>query len=159
MPEMPRLWLLDVLIDGRRLEMPPFSETTATRSKPMTTLRYAARRQLEEFLTALFQPDELIEIRFIESWAFRGRKKSRVARSAQWLRRDELISQHDEIADFARKKWANIYFGVCPRSTKEIPTTRPSRPYVAFGATLTMSPSTKPMLALTRRTSLCRPSS
>jgi hypothetical protein len=118
MPEMPRLWLLDVLIDGRRLEMPPFSETTATRSKPMTTLRYAARRQLEEFLTALFQPDELIEIRFIESWAFRGRKKSRVARSAQWLRRDELISQHDEIADFARKKRANIYFGVCPRSHK-----------------------------------------
>jgi len=81
----------------------------------MTTRRYAARRQLEEFLSALFLPDELIEIRFIESWISRGRKKSRVARTAQWLRPHELISCYDEITDFARREFANIYFGVCPR--------------------------------------------
>jgi hypothetical protein len=84
----------------------------------MRRQRYTARRQLEEFLSALFLPDELVEIRFIESWVSRGRKKSRVARSAQWLRRDELISQYDEIADFAWRERANIYFGVCPRSQK-----------------------------------------
>ena len=72
----------------------------------MTTLRYAARRQLEEFLSTLFLPDELIEIRFIESWVFRGRKKSRVARSAQWLRPHELISYYDEITDAARREFA-----------------------------------------------------
>jgi hypothetical protein len=84
----------------------------------MTTSRQAARRQLEQLLSTLFLPNELIEIRFIESWVSRGRKKCRVARSAQWLRRHEFLSQYGEITDFARTELANIYFGVCPRCHK-----------------------------------------
>lgn len=81
----------------------------------MTIQEEAARRQLEQFLSTLFLPDELIEIRFIESWFARGRKKSRVARSAQWLRRHDFVAQLADINDFARTERANIYFGVCPR--------------------------------------------
>jgi hypothetical protein len=112
---MPRLWLFDVLIDGRRNWRPPIFESIPIRSKTMRTQGYTARRQLEEFLSALFLPDELIEIRFIESWVFRGRKRSRVARSAQWLRPHELISCYDDITEVARREFANVYFGVCPR--------------------------------------------
>lgn len=74
-----------------------------------------ARRQLERFLTALFLPDELVELRFIESWMSRGRKKSRVVRSAEWLRPQDFLSQHTELTSFAKKSRANIYCGVCPR--------------------------------------------
>jgi hypothetical protein len=84
----------------------------------MTTLQQPARQQLEQFLSILFLPDELIELRFIESWFSGGRKKSRVARSSEWLRRKEFLSQLGDINDFARAERANIYFGVCPRRRK-----------------------------------------
>ena len=74
-----------------------------------------AQRQLEQFLEALFLPDELIELRFIESWTSRGKKNSRVVRPAQWLRRDEFLSKQAALNKFAKRKRANIYFGVCPR--------------------------------------------
>ena len=81
----------------------------------MTTLRRDARRQLEQFLSTLFLSDELIELRFIESWVSRGKKRSRVVRPARWLRRHEFVSQHGEMTDLAQRERANIYFGVCPR--------------------------------------------
>ena len=84
----------------------------------MKALRQGARRQLEQFLSALFLPDELIELRFIESWVSRGKKHSRVARAAEWLRREEFVSQYREITNFARRERANVYFGVCPRPKK-----------------------------------------
>ena len=84
----------------------------------MTRLRQESRRQLEQFLRALFLPDELIELRFIESWVSRGKKCSRVVRAAQWLRAEQFVSQHREIDDFARRERANVYFGVCPRPTE-----------------------------------------
>lgn len=82
----------------------------------MTTPNKSARRQLERFLSALFLRDEFIELRFIESWATRGRKKSRVVRPAEWLRPREFLSRHAELTSFARQSWANIYCGVCPRA-------------------------------------------
>jgi hypothetical protein len=81
----------------------------------MKTLRQDARRQLEQFLSTLFLPDELIEVRFIESWVSGGKKRSRVVRSGEWLRRSEFVSQYREINTFARRERANVYFGVCPR--------------------------------------------
>ena len=41
----------------------------------MTISHREARRQLEQFLTALFRTDELIELRFIESWVSGGQKE------------------------------------------------------------------------------------
>ena len=74
-----------------------------------------ARRQLEQFLSTLFLPGELIEIRLIESWVSRGKKKSRVVRTAQWLQRDAIVSQYRKMTGFVRRERANVYFGVCPR--------------------------------------------
>jgi hypothetical protein len=82
----------------------------------MTTPNKGARRQLERFLSALFLPDEFIELRFIESWASRGRKKSCVVRSAEWLRPHDFLAQHAELTSFAKQSRANIYCGVCPRA-------------------------------------------
>jgi len=84
----------------------------------MKALRQEARRQLGQFLSALFRPDELIELRFIESWVSGGKKRSRVARAAQWLRREEFLAQHRDITSLARQERANVYFGVCPRPKK-----------------------------------------
>ena len=84
----------------------------------MKWLQQDARRQLEQFLSTLFLSDELIELRFIESWVSRGKKHSRVARAAEWLRREEFVSQYREFADFALRERANVYFGVCPRPGK-----------------------------------------
>ena len=81
----------------------------------MMTQQHDARQQLEQFLSALFLPDELIEIRFIESWVSRDKRKSRVVCPARWLRRHEFVSQHGEITELAQHERANVYFGVCPR--------------------------------------------
>ena len=81
----------------------------------MITQHHDARQQLEQFLSMLFLPDELIEIRFIESWVSRGKKRSRVVRPARWLRRHDFVSHHGEMTDLAQHERANIYFGVCPR--------------------------------------------
>lgn len=84
----------------------------------MKAARHENRRQLERFLTTLFLPDELIELRFIESWVSGGKKRSRVARPADWLRRREFVSRHCEISEFAWRERVNVYFGVCPRPNK-----------------------------------------
>ena len=84
----------------------------------MKAVRQESRRQLEQFLTELFLPDELVELRFIESWVSGGKKRSRVVRSAEWLRRDEIVAQQLELAEFARRERANVYFGVCPRTRR-----------------------------------------
>ena len=84
----------------------------------MKALRQEDRRQLEQFLSTLFLPDDLIELRFIESWVSRGEKRSRVVRAAEWFRREELVLHHRAIADLARRERANVYFGVCPRQNK-----------------------------------------
>jgi len=84
----------------------------------MTKLRQTARQQLEQLLSALFLPGELIELRFIESWLSQGKKQSRVVRSAQWLRCRDVVAMHGDLTAFAKRTWANLYFGVCPRSNE-----------------------------------------
>lgn len=81
----------------------------------MRNLRQTTRRQLEQFLSALFLPEELIEVRFIESWQSLGKKLSRVVQPAEWVRRTELASMHRDLIATAQRTRANIYFGVCPR--------------------------------------------
>ncbi|NLY02849.1 MAG: hypothetical protein GXY83_42895 [Rhodopirellula sp.] len=80
-------------------------------TKPLT-----ARGQLEQFLSALFLREELIELRFIESWLSQSKKRSRLVRSAEWLRPDDFIAAHSDLTLFARRERANMYFGVCPRA-------------------------------------------
>ena len=82
----------------------------------MTESAQSARWQLKQFLSAMFRPEHLIELRFIESWLSQGKKQSRVVQAAQWLHRDEVIARHDEFSGLAERTRANLYFGVCPRS-------------------------------------------
>ena len=81
----------------------------------MTSLHREGRRQLEQFLAALFLPDEAIELRFIESWVSEAKKRSCVVQPARWLLPLDFASSHDELTAFAKRTRANIYFGVCPR--------------------------------------------
>ena len=115
---MPCVWFFDVLTVDRaaRRVVRSFPEPYSYRRLLMTTSQREARRQLEQFLTALFRPNELIEFRFIESWVSRGKKKSRVVRAAEWLHPHDFLSQHTRLTVFARQSRANIYFGVCPRA-------------------------------------------
>jgi hypothetical protein len=72
------------------------------------------------FVNALFEPDDLIVVRPVESWVQDGKKKSRVVGDKV------LYVTAKDFAAFApsARKWldevgeterANIYFGVCPR--------------------------------------------
>ena len=82
----------------------------------MRNVRQTTRRQVEQFLSALFLPEELIELRFIESWQSAGRKLSRVVQPAEWVRRGDLVAMHRDLTASAQRTRANIYFGVCPRT-------------------------------------------
>ena len=64
----------------------------------------------------MFLPKELIELRFVESWLSQGKKLSRVARSAEWRRQEDIVAAHGDLTTFAKRTRANIYYGVCPRS-------------------------------------------
>ncbi|MHB8903389.1 MAG: DNA-primase RepB domain-containing protein, partial [Thermoguttaceae bacterium] len=74
-----------------------------------------ARRQFARFFTALFRPEELVELRFIESWTSRGKRRSRVAAPPRWVPAGQLPAEYDELIQFAEVQRANIYYGVCPR--------------------------------------------
>jgi hypothetical protein len=82
----------------------------------MKSLRQSPCQQLAQFLSALFPHDEWVELRFIESWQSAGKKHSRVARAAEWLRPATLVARHREITESAKRDQANVYFGVCPRA-------------------------------------------
>jgi len=69
-------------------------------------------------LSALFLPEELIELRFIETWIARGKKRSCVARAAEWARRADVVASYADLREFASGSRANIFFGVCPRSRR-----------------------------------------
>lgn len=71
--------------------------------------------QFERFFAALFRPDELVELRLIESWTSRGKRRSRVAAPPRWIPAGQLLGEYDELVKFAESPRANIYFGVCPR--------------------------------------------
>ena len=73
------------------------------------------REQFAQFFAAMFRPDELVELRFIESWSSKGKRRSRVAGPAKWIPAAQVIAEYDELVQFAESQRANIYFGVCPR--------------------------------------------
>ncbi len=74
-----------------------------------------ARKQFCRFFEALFRPEELVELRFIESWTSKGKRRSRVAAPAKWLSATDVVGEYDELVTIAESERANIYFGVCPR--------------------------------------------
>ncbi len=77
--------------------------------------KLSPRSQFERFFATLFRPGELVELRFIESWTSRGKRRSRVAAPPRWIPAGEILAEYDELVEFAEAERANIYFGVCPR--------------------------------------------
>jgi len=74
-----------------------------------------ARKQFRRFFEVLFRPEELVELRFIESWTSESKRRSRVAAPSKWLPAGELLAEYEELVQFAEAERANIYVGVCPR--------------------------------------------
>jgi len=70
-----------------------------------------------EFVNILFSPDDILEVRAIESWRGRGRKQSRLVERS-WLRPHELASEYERLLTLNERENANIYFGCNPRSER-----------------------------------------
>lgn len=73
-----------------------------------------AQTELRAFTDALFPPDDLVELRLVESWNERGKSQARVL-SRSWQRAAELPAAWASLAE-KNAQGANIYFGVNPRT-------------------------------------------
>ena len=73
--------------------------------------------QVRNFLHALFERHDIIEIRAIETWTDAGgRKRSRsIQHGRLWCSRDEVIDRVETLEHLNQEKRANIFFGVNPR--------------------------------------------
>ena len=118
----------------------------------MKALRQEARRQLEQFLSALFLPDELIELRFIESWISRGKKAqprgaSRRVAAARRVRRAARGDHRVRPTRTGQRLLRRLPAPEAGRFAR-----RPaSAPFAASGATSTMSRPKRPSTGGTQR--------
>lgn len=71
----------------------------------------------EQFLTALYAPDDLIMVRFVETWDDNGRQSQ--TKGTKYLTAGSLSRRatFDYLEAEAAANDANFFFGVCPRST------------------------------------------
>ena len=77
----------------------------------------AAREQLAAFAAALFRPDDLVELRMVESWMQCERARSKlIARS--YLPASKLGGTWPRLREM-NAAGANVYFGVNPRARRE----------------------------------------
>ena len=77
-----------------------------------------SQNQFSKFISALYDSDNLVELRPIETWTDprTGNRRSRLLRDYHWwLTPGELRSAYSELAALNRKQWANIFVGVNPR--------------------------------------------
>lgn len=75
-----------------------------------------ARRDVEASLEILFAPDDLVELRAIETWTENNKKHSQVVKR-DWLRPAEILANCCALSRL-NGKGANIFFGVNPRKNK-----------------------------------------
>lgn len=85
----------------------------ANRLRPIGEL--APLAQASQFLFALFEPTDIIEIRLLESWQKDGKKHSRLLERF-WMPPGEIIERFSTLGRRNREEHANVYFGVAPRS-------------------------------------------
>ena len=79
---------------------------------PYEVSNEARRSEMTSFLSTLFRPFDLVEIRAIETWTGGGKKLSRPV-GRYWLSPNEITGRLGEI--FELNQTANIFFGVNPR--------------------------------------------
>ena len=75
------------------------------------------REQLEEFIGAMFEPSDFVELRPIETWEDDGKKRSRLLfRDRAWIRASALPDHFDRLNGLnVGRERGNIFFGVAPR--------------------------------------------
>ena len=77
------------------------------------------KEQLRQFLAALFDQHDIVEIRPIEIWRNRasGNRHSRVlSLERRWWTPDEILASYSKLLESNVKRHANIFMGVNPRS-------------------------------------------
>lgn len=72
-------------------------------------------RQSLQLLRAIFHPNDLIEVRPIESWCDGPRKRSRIL-GQRWARLSEIETVFPWLETLNQSQHANAFFGVCPRT-------------------------------------------
>lgn len=80
----------------------------------------SAPAEVVSFVNALFDPQDLVCLRFIETWTENGQKKSDV-KQRHWLKAKTLCRPEtwSTLAEQAAIGNANQFFGVCPRFARE----------------------------------------
>lgn len=69
---------------------------------------------VQEFVTTLYAPDDVVYVLAVESWQASGRKTNRVV-GQFWFTSNSLIEAYDRLRDL-NQAGANIYVGVNPRT-------------------------------------------
>ena len=75
---------------------------------------FSGSQELACALNALFEPDDLVELRLIESWTERGKRSSRLI-ERRWQSPAEVVASYPELKAL-NLSGANVYFGVNPRT-------------------------------------------
>lgn len=90
---------------------------TSFEPPPPAALPSSPHEQFARLLSQLFDPDDCILIRPIESWAKAGKKQSRTIWGQTKCRALKAISSvtFDRLERIGERFLANIFFGVCPR--------------------------------------------
>ena len=65
------------------------------------------------FISSLFVPDDLVELRLIETWVEAGKKRSRVIQSVLDHGASFDEAALTDINAYCKKDRANVYLGVC----------------------------------------------
>lgn len=71
---------------------------------------------LQDFLTTLFEPSDLVELRLIRTWSEEGKQRSQ-CQGRKWLTPPEILAAWPELQR-RNSQGANIFYGVNPRSAK-----------------------------------------
>jgi hypothetical protein len=97
---------------GQIYHLHPFDPLTQKLFEPMGS-------EVRAFLQAVFQPEDWILIRPIETWTEEDRKESRVIyKGTDYWKLSQLLSDPSKwyrLLCCASKEKANLFFGVCPR--------------------------------------------
>jgi hypothetical protein len=81
------------------------------------TTSVAAARELNEFVDTIFEADDLVELRLVETWRDGGRKHSRLT-GREWLKAGDISEHHARLCSL-NEEGANIFFGVNPRKNMQ----------------------------------------
>ena len=78
------------------------------------------KEQLRQFLAALFDQHDIVEVRPIEIWRDRAQRQSPLqslrSLERRWLTRAEILASYSKLLESNVKRHANIFMGVNPRS-------------------------------------------